>query len=31
MDEANSIRYNNAIEELRAREYPMLQGEFTHD
>jgi molybdenum cofactor sulfurtransferase len=28
MDEAACISYNNAVEELRAREYPMLQGKF---
>jgi hypothetical protein len=26
MDEATCISYNNTIEELRAKEYPMLQG-----
>jgi hypothetical protein len=26
MDEAACISYDNAVEELRAREYPMLQG-----
>lgn len=26
MDEAECIRYNSAIQQLRTREYPMLQG-----
>lgn len=26
MDEAGCISYNDAIEELRTKEYPMLQG-----
>jgi hypothetical protein len=28
MEEATHLSYNGAIEELRAKEYPMLQGEF---
>lgn len=28
MEEAACISYNNAVEELRAREYPMLKGEY---
>jgi hypothetical protein len=28
MEEATHLSYNDAIEELRAKEYPMLQGEF---
>jgi hypothetical protein len=28
MDEAACFRYNNAVEQLRAQEYPMLQGEL---
>jgi len=29
MEEATDIAYNNAIEELRAKEYPMLRGKST--
>jgi hypothetical protein len=29
MDETACIAYDRAVEELRAREYPMLQGELT--
>jgi molybdenum cofactor sulfurtransferase len=28
MEGATQLSYNNAIEEIRAKEYPMLQGEF---
>ena len=27
MDETTYTQYNNAVEEMRLREYPMLQGE----
>jgi molybdenum cofactor sulfurtransferase len=30
MDETTYIQYDNAVEAMRAREYPMLQGELTH-
>jgi hypothetical protein len=29
MDETACIAYDRAVEEFRAREYPMLQGELT--
>jgi hypothetical protein len=31
MDETACISYNNAVEELRAREYPMLQGKLSFE